>query len=91
MFVSWKVNRGVFLPEIQKVPCRCICRIGLVSRSRPPEPAGVHQTVVVILGKGPEFRRALHRVSLFSPSAYRYPVRRFFNRRYAADPAAGEP
>jgi hypothetical protein len=53
----------------------------------PSEPAGVHQTVVVILRKRPQFWDALHRVSLPLPSVHKVTsmakIGRLYPRLYA--------
>src|SRR5215207_10848110 len=59
-----KVEGCVHLPEIQESLGHRLSRIGLICLRYPPEPAGVHQTVVVILRKRPQFWGALHRVFL---------------------------
>jgi hypothetical protein len=48
-----KVKGGVLLPEIQESLDCSLRRIGLICLRCPPEPTGLHQTVVVILGKRP--------------------------------------
>src|SRR5215203_166035 len=66
-----KVEGGVLLPEIQESLGHRLRRIDLVFLRCPPEPAGVHQTMVVILRKRPQFWGALHRVSLPLPSVHK--------------------
>src|SRR5215211_4463936 len=60
-----KVEGGVLLPEIQEVPCSGLSRIDLICLRCPPESTGLHQTVVMILRKSPQFWSTLHPVSSF--------------------------
>ena len=45
-----KVEGSILLPEIQEIPCRGLRRCNLVSLGGPPEPTGMHQAVMVVLG-----------------------------------------